>query len=258
MLSVFLMIADNRPSPIRRYRQKLDVVVFPVRWVVDAPFRFGRWVEGVASVQSHLVNQNADLKVRNLLLQSRLQKMLVLEKENKQLSTLLQGSSTLDAKIKLTRILAIQTNPEIQQCVLSTGTKDGVYVGQPVLDSEGLMGQVTRVNKNFSTVLLITDSTHAIPVQVLRTGMRSTAEGISDFKTMTLRFISPTSDVKVGDQLVSSGLGGRFPAGYPVGIVTAINHKSGANFVSVEVTPSAHINKSKHLLLVFDATKKRS
>ena len=181
-----------------------------------------------------------------------------LQAENIRLRLLLNATELLMDEILVTEVIGVSITSKIHTLIINRGSEDGVYIGQPVLDSEGLMGQVARVNKNFSTVLLITDSTHAIPVQVLRTGMRSTAEGISDFKTMTLRFISPTSDVKVGDQLVSSGLGGRFPAGYPVGIVTAINHKSGANFVSVEVTPSAHINKSKHLLLVFDATKKRS
>ena len=250
------MIADNRPSPISRYRQKLDVVVFPVRWVVDAPFRFGRWVEGIASVQSHLVNQNADLKVRNLLLQSRLQKMMVLEKENKQLSSLLQGSSSLDAKIKLTRILAIQTNPEIQQCVLSTGAKDGVYVGQPVLDAFGVVGQVVSVGSVSSRVLLVSDKRSSVPVKDYRNGLRAVVSGTGDPDGLRLQNITRSTSIKKGDMFVSSGFALRFPVGYPVGVVTSVVAQPGARFLTVTLRPLAHLTQSEQLLLAWPAQAK--
>ena len=236
----------------------VDKVRIPFHVVSQVPFDLLGWLSNITVKRSDLESENTQLIRENLIYKGKLQRMGELQAENIRLRLLLNATELLMDEILVTEVIGVSVTSKIHTLMIDRGSKDGVYVGQPVLDSEGLMGQVTRVNKNFSTVLLITDSTHAIPIQVLRTGMRSTAQGKSDFKAMTLRFISPTSDIKVGDQLVSSGLGGRFPSGYPVGIVTAINHKLGANFVSVEVTPSAHINKSKHLLLVFDATKKRS
>ena len=254
----FALMAINRNtnwlSPMNSFA---DNVGIPFRYVSNIPSDLLGWFSNITVKRSDLESDNTQLIRENLIYKGKLQRMGELQAENIRLRLLLNATELLMDEILVTEVIGVPVTSKIHTLIINRGFEDGVYVGQPVLDSEGLMGQVMRVHKNFSTVLLITDSTHAIPVQILRTGMRSTAEGISDFKTMTLRFISPTSDIKVGDQLVSSGLGGRFPSGYPVGIVTAINHKLGANFVRVEVTPSAHINKSKHLLLVFNATKKR-
>ena len=113
------------------------------------------------------------------------------------------------------------------------------------------MGQVIEVFDNYSQVLLITDLNHALPVQVLRNGLRSVAEGSSDYNQMSLRFVSPTVDIQEGDQLVSSGLGGRFPVGYPVGTVSSIAQKPGSKFMDIKLKPSAKLDRSRHLLLVF-------
>ena len=236
----------------------VDNITVPFHFVSNVPSDLLGWLSNITVKRTDLESENTRLIQENLLYKGKLQRMGELKTENIRLRLLLNAAELLMDEVLVTEVIGVSVTPKIHTLVINRGLNDDVYVGQPVLDSDGLMGQVTRVHENFSSVLLITDSTHAIPVQVLRTGMRSTAEGISDFKKMRLRFISPTADVKVGDQLVSSGLGGRFPSGYPVGIVTAIDQKLGANFVNVEVTPTAHVNESKHLLLIFDATKKRS
>ena len=132
----------------------------------------------------------------------------------------------------------------------SRGTDDEAYLGQPVLDAEGLMGQLITVYDKHSIVLLISDARHALPIKVLRNGVRSIAEGTSDFHRLTLRFVPPTADIEVGDQVVSSGLGGRFPAGYPVGEISSIEKTADSEFINVEVEPSASLNRSTHLLLI--------
>jgi rod shape-determining protein MreC len=153
--------------------------------------------------------------------------------------------------VLVTEVIGVSPNPVNHTVTVDRGTNDGVYIGQPVLDADGLMGQVVEVYENYSKVLLITDINHALPVQVLRNGLRSIVEGISDFNLMALRFVSPTVDIEEGDKLVSSGLGGRFPMGYPVGTVSSISQKPGEKFMEIKVIPSAKLDRSRHLLLVF-------
>jgi rod shape-determining protein MreC len=164
---------------------------------------------------------------------------------------LLNATELLMDSVLVTEVIGVSPSRNSHTLFIDRGTEDNVYVGQPILDAEGLMGQIIEVFDEHSVALLITDSTHAIPVQILRNGLRSIAEGTSDYDRLRLRFVSPTADIKEGDQLVSSGLGGRFPVGYPVGSVINIEHNSGASFVEVDITPAAKIDRSKHLLLVF-------
>ena len=137
------------------------------------------------------------------------------------------ASELLIDSVLVTEVIGISPSPHSHNVTIDRGAEDNVYVGQPVLDATGLMGQVTQVYKSHSQVLLITDLNHALPVQVVRNGLRSIVEGTADYNEMRLRFVSPTTDIIEGDQLVSSGLGGRFPVGYPVGTVTEINHTRG-------------------------------
>jgi rod shape-determining protein MreC len=153
--------------------------------------------------------------------------------------------------VLVTEVIGVSPNPVNHTVTIDRGTNDDVYIGQPVLDADGLMGQVVEVFDNYSKVLLITDINHALPVQVLRNGLRSIVEGTSDYNQMSLRFVSPTVDIEEGDKLVSSGLGGRFPMGYPVGTVASISQKPGEKFMQIKVTPSAKLDRSRHLLLVF-------
>jgi rod shape-determining protein MreC len=134
---------------------------------------------------------------------------------------------------------------------VNKGSKAGIYVGQPVIDANGLFGQVVEVGLYSCRVLLITDSTHALPVQVNRNGVRSVAEGIGLMHELELRHVAATTDIVEGDVLVSSGLGGRFPSGYPVATVTSVVHNPGQSFSTVKAMPLAQLNRSRHVLLVF-------
>jgi rod shape-determining protein MreC len=228
-----------------------EKALLPVYWLAMVPSRIDEWIDAIFFSRSEIETENSRLHQENLIHRAQLQRMGELAAENLRLRLLLNATELLGDSVLVTEVIGVSPNPKSHTLVIDRGSNDDVYVGQPILDAEGLMGQVTSVHAEHSTALLITDISHALPVQVLRNGMRSIAEGTSDYNRMRLRFISPTADIKVDDQLVSSGLGGRFPPGYPVGKVESVKIVPGANFIQVEISPSAEIDRSKHLLLVF-------
>lgn len=246
-----LMVVDSYTSWLSPLYKVADNVVRPLYWITNIPEGIQDW--GKISVISRGVLEQDNLRMQqeSLIHLGQLQRMSELAAENVRLRQLLNATELLMDSVLVTEVIGVSPNPRGHTVTIDRGRDDGVYVGQPLLDAEGLMGQITTVYSGHSIALLITDSTHALPVQVLRNGVRSIAEGVSDFNRMTLRFVSPTADIIEGDQLVSSGLGGLFPVGYPVGVVTSIKQKPGAIFVDVEVDPSAQLDRSRHLLLVF-------
>jgi rod shape-determining protein MreC len=151
----------------------------------------------------------------------------------------------------IAELVGVSPDPARQIVILSKGSEDGVYLGQPVLDAEGLFGQVIDVSPNQSRVMLITDSTHAVPVQVNRNGVRAVADGTGLMDTLELSNLVVTTDIKVGDLLMSSGLGGGFPAGYPVATVVEVNPDPGQPFLVVKARPTARLDRSRQLLLVY-------
>jgi rod shape-determining protein MreC len=251
LAAVSLMIVDSYTTWLSPLHKVADNVVRPLYWITNIPEGIQDW--GKISVISRGVLEQDNLRMQqeSLIHLGQLQRMSELAAENVRLRQLLNATELLMDSVLVTEVIGVSPNPQGHTVTIDRGRDDGVYVGQPLLDAEGLMGQITTVYSGHSIALLITDSTHALPVQVLRNGVRSIAEGVSDFNRMTLRFVSPTADIIEGDQLVSSGLGGLFPVGYPVGVVTSIKQKPGAIFVDVEVDPSAQLDRSRHLLLVF-------
>ncbi|WP_461521632.1 rod shape-determining protein MreC, partial [Porticoccus sp.] len=171
--------------------------------------------------------------------------------ENVRLRNLLNATEMLKDRVLVAELVGVSPDPSRHTIIINRGEEQGVYVGQAVLDADGLMGQVIEVYRSSSKVLLITDSAHAVPVQVVRNGGRSIAEGMGEFDRLSLRYVPPTTDIVVGDKLVSSGLGGRFPVGYPVGTVTAVQTIPGESYLEVKLVPAARIDRSRHLLLLF-------
>ena len=251
LAAVSLMIVDSYTTWLSPLHKVADNVVRPLYWITNIPAGIQDW--GKISVISRGVLEQDNLRMQqeSLIHLGQLQRMSELAAENVRLRQLLNATELLMDSVLVTEVIGVSPNPQGHTVTIDRGRDDGVYVGQPLLDAEGLMGQITTVYSGHSIALLITDSTHALPVQVLRNGVRSIAEGVSDFNRMTLRFVSPTADIIEGDQLVSSGLGGLFPVGYPVGVVTSIKQKPGAIFVDIDVDPSAQLDRSRHLLLVF-------
>lgn len=224
-------------------------------WVSDLPTQAGEWADNRLFSRERLVQENSALRSENLVLKQKIQKNASLEAENFRLRQLLNATESLEDRVLIAELIGMAPDLQVQKVILNKGSDHGVYIGQAVLDAFGLMGQVIEVGKSNAIVLLLTDSTHAIPVEVGRSGLRLVAEGIGDLSKLKLRHVSGTLDVQVGDTLVSSGLGQRFPRGYPVAEVTEVIASDKASFASVFAKPFAQVNRSRHVLLVFETQK---
>ena len=250
-MGILLITLDTYTSVFDSSKTELSKVLIPVQLMSNFPFQVKDWVSMNTTSRTELEQKNVSLEKERLILLGKLQRSAELAAENLRLRQLLNATELLMQSVLVTEVIGVSPNPANHFVTVNRGRDDGVYVGQPVLDAEGLMGQVIEVFDSYSKVILITDLNHALPVQVLRNGMRSVAEGTSDYNQMSLRFVSPTVDIREGDQLVSSGLGGRFPVGYPVGTVSSIIQNTGEKFMDIKLTPSAKLDRSRHLLLVF-------
>jgi rod shape-determining protein MreC len=251
LIAFGLMFLDNGTSWLSSVYRVADNMVRPLYWITNIPSRIQEWGQLNVTARTIIEQENIRLKQESLIHRGQLQRMSELAAENMRLRQLLNATELLMDSVLVTEVIGVSPSPQSHTVTIDRGRDDGVYVGQPILDADGLMGQIISVYGGHSVAMLITDSSHALPVQVLRNGVRSIAEGTSDYNLMHLRFVSPTADIIEGDQLVSSGLGGRFPAGYPVGTVSNIEQNLGETFVDVEVNPSAQLDRSRHLLLVF-------
>lgn len=232
-------------------RSLIDTAATPIYWLADLPARLGEWGSNNARSRGSLVEENERLRRENLVLEGRSQQMASLQAENFRLKSLLNSTTILRDDVLVAELIGVSPDPVRHQLILDKGDRDGIYVGQPLIDAQGLMGQVVEVSEANSRALLITDTTHSIPVQVNRNGVRAIAEGIGSLDKLEVHHVSATTDIQDGDLLVSSGLGGRFPVGYPVARVSLIERDPGQAFAKIEATPMAAMDRSRHVLLVF-------
>lgn len=250
VLSVVLMVLDHREHYLKPLRAGLNLTVAPIQYLVNQPVRLLASLNTNLSSRQTLLAQNASLRAEQLLLAAKLQRLIALENENIQLRALLQSSLKIDnERIQVAQLLEVSTDPSVSELVLNKGTHDAVYEGQPVLDATGIMGQIIEVAPLTSRVLLITDIRSAVPVQDSRNGVRGIVMGQGGLEKLVLTNIPETVDVHVGDLLVSSGLGGRYPQGYPVGVISSLHRNVGDQFIKIEVLPSAQLDRSQDVLL---------
>jgi len=250
VISLLLIVADYQFEPMQKVRSWLSVAVTPVQWMVDLPEQSWTWLNDRLQEREELLAENRQLRAQVLLTEREIQKLASLMAENVRLRELLHSAQKLDEQVMATQLIGVNPDPFVHQIIINDGSQDKVNVGQAVLDQTGVMGQVTAVTPFTSRVLLITDANHAIPVQVNRTGLRSVAYGRGNYESLELMDIPHTNDIKVGDLLVSSGLGLRFPEGYPVAKVTLIERDPGRDFTRVLAKPTARLSLSRQLLLV--------
>ena len=255
VLSISLMVVDARFTLLQPVRSQMSLVLMQSYWITDLPQRLYQGVASQFGSRTELVAENEKLKTEALLLQGRLQKLAALAEQNVRLRELLNSSALVNEKVEVAELIGMDPNPFTQRILINKGERDGVFLGQPVLDARGLMGQVVELMPYTSRVLLLTDSTHSIPVQVNRNGLRAIASGTGNPERLELRHVADTADIKEGDLLVSSGLGQRFPAGYPVATVKEVIHDSGQPFAIVRAVPTAALNRSRYLLLVFSDSR---
>jgi rod shape-determining protein MreC len=250
ILSVSVMVVDHRFSYLEVVRSSISVVISPLRYLVSLPAQSGVWVSEWFKTHNSLVAENQRLKEQQRLLNARLQKTEVLQEENSRLRKLLGSARKVADDVIVAELLAVDQNPYRQLIELNKGSLDGIHDGQAVIDEHGVMGQVIHVTPNSSTVMLISDPEHAIPVQFINSGLRSVAFGNGSTEQLELRFLPATAEIKVGDKLVTSGLGGRFPADYPVATVSEIKLDKTHGFVSALARPEARLDSSREVLVI--------
>ena len=222
---------------------------------INVPRFFSDWSSNQLQSRDDLLIENTRLKAENLVLKAKLQRFAALTIENVRLRELLNSTKLLEENVLVAEIIAVSPDPLSQFVVLNKGSNNGVYVGQAVIDANGLFGQVTQVSKTMSRVLLISDMRHAIPVQVSRNGVRLIAEGTGKLDSLSLPDVALTTDITEGDVLITSGLGDIFPLGYPVARVTSVVHDPGQSFAIVKARPYAQLDRSRHVLLLFAENK---
>ncbi|MGM9451867.1 rod shape-determining protein MreC [Legionella bozemanae] len=251
VFSVFLMFSDYHYRYLDNVRSGFSIVVAPLQYAVDYPVRVIGWIQSLVSAKKALIAENMQLRYQQTMLEAELQKLIVIQKENLQLKELLLTSSQANMRAMAAQILAVDTSNSRQVVVLNKGKRDGAYVGQPVLDAKGVMGQIVDIGPITSTVLLISDSKSAVPVRNNRTGERAILVGTNDIEQLSLINLPKTSSIHPGDVLVTSGLDRHYPEGYPVGLVEEVNSIPGEDFVKVKVKPVALLNRNRLVLLIW-------
>ena len=245
------MLVDHHQSHLKIIRSGLSTLVYPLQYVVSLPVEAAEWVSVSLVTHNKLLEENDRLKHEHLLLSSKLQRYEILELENHRLRNLLESSFRLNEKVLVAELIAVELQSFRRQIVINKGKREGAYDGQPIVDAAGIMGQIVHVGPFSSTVLLITDPNHALPVQVNRNGLRAIAVGTGQSDKLILENLPNNADIHVGDLIISSGLGRRFPSGYPVGQIEKISRDPGEAFAKVIIKPSAQLSKSREVLMVW-------
>ncbi|EPA8368170.1 rod shape-determining protein MreC [Vibrio fluvialis] len=251
VLSASLMLADSRLGAFSHVRFLLNSLVAPIQYAADLPrSMFDGFYENFNSRQQ-LMESNRALKRDVLTLKSDLILLDQYREENQRLRKLLGSSFVRDEKKVVTEVMAVDTSPYRHQVVIDKGRVDGVYEGQPVINEKGIVGQVTFVAAHNSRVLLLIDPNNAIPVQNIRNDIRVIASGNGQTDEIQLEHIATSTDIEVGDLLVTSGLGGVYPEGYPVAYVSEVDKDTRREFASIKAKPVVDFDRLRYLLLIW-------
>jgi rod shape-determining protein MreC len=253
--ALILMVADYRGGYLDRLRHWAGLLGAPIYYLASAPARLSESIYESFSTRERLASDNQALREQLLDSQARVHRLEAVQGENQRLRALLGGTRGLRLSVQLASLVDIDLDPFRHRILLDVGSTRGVREGLAVIDGQGVVGQVIATTPLNSTAMLITDASHAIPVQVLRSGLRTIAYGTGRIDALSLPNIPLSGDVRVGDQLVTSGLGGTFPAGFPVGRITALNPDETRLFVVADAQPDAALDRSGQVLLVWDTTE---
>lgn len=246
-----LLVADQRNQGLNGLRSVLSVLVYPVVLLVNLPVDISEYFNETFVSYRSLKKENRELRETQLINDARLLKLAALEKENIRLRALLENSFKLGEQVLVAELLSVNLVPYEHIVLVNKGSRFGVHSKQPVLDAYGVVGQVVKALPAESEIMLITDPNHAIPVQVNRNGLRTIAIGSGKINQLSLPFLPNNADILPGDLLVSSGLGGTFPQGYPVAIVDEFTVRPNKPFARITATPKAQLDKSRELLIVW-------
>jgi rod shape-determining protein MreC len=256
LLAVVLMAMDQRGHYVPRIRSAAEYLVEPVYHVIEWPVRALRNVFGQFQSRRSLRHENDRLREQLLRQQGNLQRLDTLTEENRRLRSLFEGAQGQEFEYRFAELLQVDLDPFSHKILIDRGSRDGVTRGQAVIDGAGVVGQVEDVHPHFSSVRLISDPNHALPVQINRTGLRTVAFGMGETGNLSLPSVPREADVREGDLIVTSGLGERFPGGYPVAAVSAIDREEGLSFAQVEAEPLAALDRGREVLLIRTPAKK--
>lgn len=251
LLALSLIVVDKRYDHLAHIRRFLSVVAYPVQIAVASPFEGWDWFRQSVTTRDALRADKARLEAELRLAQFRLQRYAALEAESERLRALRESTADVTDHFVIGKIMDLDLDAFRERVMVDKGAHDGVYVGQAVLDSGGVFGQVARVGELTSEVILVSDAAHAIPVQINRNGLRTIAVGTGDTNRLKLPYLPTSADVSVGDLLLTSGLGGGFPAGYPVGTIAEVRRDPAQSLAEVEVKPAAALDRSRELMFVW-------
>lgn len=251
-LAAVLMVLDHRNGWLQHVRYATAAAIVPIYKLAAAPADWIHDAETAFTSHTQLVDDNRALREALLLSEARLNRMQAVNQQNTRLKQLLDTQRQLDMHAQLAHLINVQLDPNHDRVMLNIGADEGVRVGQVVIDAHGVMGQVIEVLPHASVAMLIIDPAHAVPVMLDRTGLRGIAHGTGNSAQLLVPNLPLSADVKPGDKLVTSGLGGRFPAGFPVGTVTAVEHGPSGMFQQALVKPAAQLDRSGEVLLLHD------
>jgi rod shape-determining protein MreC len=251
LLSLGLIIFDKRYDQLGHVRRFLSVAAYPVQVAVASPFEGWDWFRESINTRESLRADKARLEAQLRLANFRLQRYEAVEAESQRLRALRDNTADVAARFVIGNIMDLDLDAFRQRVLVDKGANDGIFVGQAVLDAGGVFGQVARVGQLTSEVILLSDASHAIPVQINRNGLRTIAVGTGDMAHLKLPYLSTSADVVAGDLVVTSGLGGGFPAGYPVGTVAEVKRDPAQSLAEVDVRPAAALDRSRELMFVW-------
>ena len=250
-LSILILVVDHRENHLDAVRRAIGATVYPLRVVVDAPVAMWRWIRESGETRNELRLENSRLNAERLLTHARLQRYSALESENARLRTMLEARTRVKDEVRVAGIMSVSANPFRHVLVIDKGQNEGVYDGQAMIDANGVVGQVIETGLFSAQAVLISDPDHALPVEINRNGLRTIAVGTGEFDRLDLPFLPNSADVVEGDLLVTSGLGGAFPAGYPVALVDSVTRIPQEPFAAVSAKPAAKLDQVREIMLIW-------
>ena len=250
VLSFILLINDQRNNYLSILRNSIAIAIYPLQSTVEIPSRLINWFDLRIKSKEILIQENQNLLSQQKINSSILQRYESLEQENMRLKQILNAANNLDNKVEITRIISINVNPYRHTIVIDKGERDGVNEGQVLLDADGVIGQILHTNFLTSEAILISDSDHALPVEINRNGLRTIVLGNGSYTKLDVPYIPNNADIEIGDLLVTSGLGGKFPSGYPVAKVDFIESDLSEQFYKVSAKPIAYLNQVREVMLL--------
>jgi rod shape-determining protein MreC len=254
-LSIVILVVDHRENHLDAVRRAIGATVYPLTVVVDAPVKVWHWMQDSSESRNELRLDNSRLNVERLLTHARLQRYAALEAENARLRAMLEARNRVTDEVRVAGIMSVSANPFRHVLVIDKGQNEGVYDGQAMVDANGVVGQVIETGLFSAQAVLISDPDHALPVEINRNGLRTIAVGTGEFDRLDLPFLPNNADVNEGDLLVTSGLGGAFPSGYPVAIVNSVTRIPQEPFAAVSAEPAAELNQVREVMLIWSVVE---